>query len=137
MTMTVVTRCVIGTILLLASLPALSGDLVREFRGSRSMDTAEFEVKAPWVLEWRVSSEFANALAVDVALVEAGTGVHQGNVLKTKNTGNGARLFDQPGRFYFRVSSTMAKWTLRVEQLTPEEAEGYTPKLPGPGIEER
>lgn len=124
-------RIIVGMTFLLVSMPALAGDVVREFKASRSMDTAEFEVKAPWVLEWRVSSEFANALAIDVALIEAGTGVHQGNVLKTKNTGNGARLFDQSGRFYFRINSTMADWTLRVEQLTAQEAKGYTPKIPG------
>ena len=129
--MNTLARCIIGAILLLAALPALPGEVVREFKGSRSVDTAEFEVKAPWVLEWRVSSEFANALAIDLALIEAGTGIHQGSVLKTKNTGNGARLFDQSGHFYFRVSSTMATWSLRVEQLTPGEAEGYTPKVSG------
>jgi hypothetical protein len=129
--MNALTRTIVGMILLLTSLSALSGEFVREFKGSRSLDTVEFEVEAPWVLEWRVSSQFANALAIDIALIEAGTGIHQGNVLKTKNTGNGARLFDQSGRFYFRINSTMADWRLRIEQLTPEEAEGYTPKIQG------
>ena len=124
-------RTVVGMTLLLATFSALASEVVREFKGSRSLDTAEFEVEAPWVHEWRVSSEFANALALDVALIEAGTGIHQGNVLKTKNTGNGARLFDQSGRFFFRVNSTMANWMLRIEQLTPAEAEDYTPKIPG------
>ena len=121
-------RYLLTLALLLAVVPALAEEVVREFTGSRSTDTAEFEVKAPWLLEWRVSGNFTGSLAIDVALVEAGTGIHQGNVLKTKNTGNGARLFDQSGRFYFRVNSTIAEWSLAVVQLTPEEAEGYTPK---------
>ena len=108
--------------------PAQAEDIVQQFSGSRSMDTTEFEVEAPWLLEWRVGGEFTGALAIDVALMEAGTSVHYGNVLKTKNTGNGARLFKQAGRFYFRVNSAMAKWSLTVVQLTSEEAAGYTPK---------
>ncbi|MDX1698040.1 MAG: hypothetical protein R3308_07110 [Thiohalobacterales bacterium] len=126
--MKTVYRLILAAALLLACWPAMAAEVVREFRGSRSLDTVEFEVKAPWVLEWRVAGDFAGSLAVDVSLVEAGTGVHQGNVLKTKNTGNGARLFEQSGRFYFRINSTMAEWTLKVEQLTAEEAKGYTPK---------
>ena len=114
--------------LMLASGVASAGELVREFKGADSANTAEFEVEAPWILDWRVSGEFAESIAVDVALLEAGTSAHVGNVLKTKRTGNGVRLFKQGGRFYFRVNSSMANWTLRVEQLSPEEAEDYTPK---------
>lgn len=128
--MNAVARIALAFSLALASLPVAGSELVREFKGSHSKDTAEFEVKAPWLLEWRVSGDFVGSLAVDVALIEAGTGVHQGNVLKTKNTGNGARLFDQGGSYYFRVSSTIAEWSLRVEQLTPEEAAAYSPKIP-------
>ena len=126
--MNAVARWLLVVSLLLASLPVLGGELVQEFKGSHSKETAEFEVQSPWLLEWLVSGDFVGSLAVDVELLEAGTSVHQGNVLKTKNTGNGARLFDQGGRFYFRVNSTLAEWSLRVIQLTPEEAEGYKPK---------
>lgn len=95
------------------------------------MDTGEFEVQAPWILDWRVGGEFSNAMAVDVSLMEAGTGVHQGIVLKSKIAGNGVRLFNQDGKFYFQVNSALANWTLKVEQLTREEAESYTPKSNG------
>ncbi|NIM68868.1 MAG: hypothetical protein GTN86_01945 [Xanthomonadales bacterium] len=110
------------------SLSAHGAELVREFKGSRSMTTAEFEVAAPWILEWRVTGDFPMHLAVDVALLYAGTGVHVGNVLKTKQTGNGVKLFEQGGRFTFLVNASMASWTLRVEQLTRQEAAQYTPK---------
>lgn len=121
----VILACIAGS--------ALAAETVREFRGSRSMNTPEFEVQAPWIIDWRVSGEFAESLAVDVSLVEAGTGVHMGSVLKTKATGNGVRLLREGGRFYFRVASSMAHWTLRVEQLTEAEAELYTPKQPDRG----
>lgn len=108
--------------------PALAEELVAEFRGERSMQTGEFKVEAPWILDWRVTGEYARDMAVDASLVEAITGAHQGNVLKAREQGNGVRLFRDSGRFFFRVDSTLAGWSLRVIQLTEEEAELYTPK---------
>jgi hypothetical protein len=84
-------------------------ELVREFRGSES--------------------------AVEVTLLRAGTGVFVGSALRTKQTGNGVRLFQEDGRFQFRVNSTLANWTLRVEQLTKAEARLYTPFGEEPGKE--
>lgn len=107
---------------------AQAGELVEKFTGDRSRTTGEFVVKGPWLLDWRVGGEYTREMAVDVTLVEVGTQQHMGNVLKTKSRGNGVRLFEQSGRFFFRVDSTLANWTLKVEQLTPEEAELYTPK---------
>jgi hypothetical protein len=78
-------------------------------------------------MDWRVTSEFSEGLAVDVDLLEGGTGVHLGSALRTRMPGNGVRMFSESGRFAFRINATMANWTLHVEQLTPEEAEAYTP----------
>jgi hypothetical protein len=122
----------LSAVLLLATCPGAgllqASELIEEFTGERTMQTGEFEVEGPWILDWRVSGDYARDMAVDVSLVEAGTQTHQGNVLKTKTAGNGVRLFQEGGRFFFRVHSTLATWTLKVEQLTPEEAELYTPK---------
>jgi len=107
---------------------AESKSLVREFSGSGSTNTAEFEVRDPWLMDWRVTGEFIQQMGIDVSLVNANTGVHEGTVLKVKWAGNGVRLFDQSGRFYFRVKSTMANWTLKVVQLNHREAELYKPK---------
>jgi hypothetical protein len=112
----------------LASSAVSASELVTEFKGGRSMQTGEFEVQAPWILDWRVAGEYSREMAVDVALMQAGSSAHQGRVLKTKSPGNGVRLFNESGRFFFRVDSTLADWTLRVEQLTRKEAELYTPK---------
>lgn len=114
--------------LLIASDSILARELIREFRGSRTTTTAQFEVRAPWILDWRVSGEYPGTMAVEVSLVEAGTGVHQGSVLRTKWRSNGVRLFDQSGTFQFKVISNLADWTLKVEQLTRAEAQEYTPK---------
>ena len=49
-------------------------------------------------------------------------------MLHTKRKGNGVRLFRQGGTYQLRVSGSLARWTLKIMQLTPEEAELYTPR---------
>ncbi len=105
-----------------------ASELVRKFSGSRSTETAEFEVKAPWLVDWRVNSDFPNSMGIAVTLAYGGTGVHAGKVFKTKSPGNGLRLIEESGRFKFKVDAAITDWTLKVIQLTPEEAEVYAPK---------
>ena len=105
-----------------------AGELVREFSGSRSTETAEFKVSAPWLLDWRVNSDYPNSMAIAVTLAYGETGVHAGNLFKTKWPGNGLRLVEESGRFRFKVDASIANWTLKVIQLTAEEAKQYTPK---------
>jgi len=107
--------------------PVQASELVREFSGDRSTQTVEFEVAAPWLIDWRVNSDFPQSMGIAVALVNA-SGAYEGQVLKTKAPGNGVRLMQQSGRFSFKIDTTLAYWSLKVEQLTPEEAELYTPK---------
>jgi len=102
--------------------------LVREFSGSRSTETADFDVKAPWLIDWIVNSEYPDSMGLAVALVKAPAGTHAGTVMKTKYPGNGLRLMTESGRFRFNVDAAVANWTLKVIQLTDEEAEQYTPK---------
>ncbi|NRB72101.1 MAG: hypothetical protein HRU51_09330 [Xanthomonadales bacterium] len=120
----------LALISLSASQPAAAEEEVYRFRGSESRVSGEFEVQAPWVLDWRVTTDGVFDAAVEVSLEQAGTGVHQGRVLMTKSAGNGVRLFDQGGRFYFRIDASLANYTLVVKQLTPAEAELYTPREP-------
>lgn len=111
--------------------PAVTaGELVRQFSGDRSTQTAEFEVKAPWLIDWRVNSEFPNSMGVSVVLLNA-NGAYEGLALKTKAPGNGVRLMLESGRYSFKVDATVANWSLKVEQLTAEEAELYSPKTNG------
>lgn len=126
------------TTLLLLSLLflALAGtasaeQLVREFSGSRTMQTAEFEVEAPWIIDWRVNSEFEDSMGLTIVLQNAPTGTHAGTVMKTKYRGNGVRMMNESGRFSLKVDAVLANWTIKVIQLTPEEAERYTPKEKG------
>lgn len=106
---------------------AAAEELVREFKGERSTETAEFEVDAPWLIDWRVNSDYSESMGFDVELVNAPMGDHAGRVVKTRQRGSGLRLVNESGRFRFKVESAVAYWTIRVIQLTPEEAEAYTP----------
>ena len=128
--MRVITGIAAAASLVLLATTVNSSQLVREFRGDKNSTTPEFTVEAPWILDWRLDADYDQLVALDVTLIEAKTGRHVGQVLHTKRKGNGVRLFDQGGTYQFRVSGTLARWTLKVKELTPDEAEGYTPRRP-------
>jgi hypothetical protein len=106
---------------------AQAAELVRQFSGDRSKQTVEFEVEAPWLIDWRVNSDFPASMGISVVLLNA-NGAYEGLVAKTKTPGNGVRLMEESGRYSFKVDATVANWTIKVEQLTQAEAELYTPK---------
>ena len=112
----------------LAALPALASDVVEEFSGTNSMMTSVFTVESPWILDWRLNGDYDALIALDITLIEARTGRHLGRVLHTKYKGNGVKLFNEGGRFQLRVSASLARWNIKIEQLTEEEAELYTPR---------
>jgi hypothetical protein len=122
----------IGLILFLfvASMTAQAEVTVKEFRGTGNLTTPIFTVESPWLLDWRLDGDYDRMVALDIALIEAHTGKHVGRVLYTKRKGNGVKIFKDAGQFQLRISSTLARWTLKVQQLQPEEEEQYTPKAP-------
>jgi len=115
----------------LIPLGASAEQLLREFSGSRTMQTPEFEVEAPWLIDWRVNSEFRDSMGLTIVLLNEPSRTHAGTVMKTKYVGNGLRLFEEGGRFSLKVDSVLSNWTIKIIQLTPEEAEQYTPKEQG------
>jgi hypothetical protein len=122
------TKKVLVVLLALAALPALASDVVEEFSGTNSMMTSVFTVESPWILDWRLNGDYDALIALDITLIEARTGRHLGRVLHTKYKGNGVKLFNEGGRFQLRVSASLARWNIKIEQLTEEEAELYTPR---------
>ncbi|MDH3901679.1 MAG: hypothetical protein OEU84_00060 [Xanthomonadales bacterium] len=106
---------------------ANSKELIREFKGTSSKTTAEFEVEAPWIVDWRTQGDYPGQMAVEVNLLTV-AGEYVGKIVMTKYVDNGVKLFNEGGRFIFQVDSSLSSWTLRVEQLTRQEAETYTPK---------
>ncbi len=122
------TVCIAALVLLLASVSAGAEELVAEFKGSGNRTTAEFNVRGPWILDWRINSEYTRMLSFDLDLVDGRTGVLKGSVLRTKILGNGVRLFNESGSFRFRVNGSFIDWHLKVKKLTPAEAALYKPK---------
>jgi len=118
----------ISVVFCAGGLTASAKMLIRDFKGTGTATTAEFEVRAPWILDWRVNSDYQGSLAIEIALVDANTGFQSGMIVRTKRPGNGIRLFNKGGKFRLRVSSTLTRWQLKVEQLTAAEAELYTPR---------
>ena len=106
---------------------AISKELIREFKGSGNRTTAEFEIEAPWIVDWRTKGDYPGQMAVEVNLLTV-TGEYVGKVVTTKYVDNGVRLFNESGRYVFQINSSLADWTLRVEKLTRQEAEAYMPK---------
>lgn len=105
-----------------------SESIVREFSGSSSQLTPEFEVDGPWLLDWRLNGEYETMLAIDIRLLDGRTGRHIGQVLHTKRRGNGVKLFDSGGSFKLQIDSSLAKWQIKIIQITRAEAELYTPR---------
>ena len=122
------TPCVAALLLILAAVSASAEELIVEFKGSGNRTTAEFTVRGPWILDWRINSDYTRMLAFDLDLVDGRTGVLKGNVLRTKILGNGVRLFNQSGSYRFRINGSFIDWHLKVKKLTPAEAELYTPR---------
>ncbi len=119
---------VAALMLILSAVSASAEELIVEFKGSGNRTTAEFNVRGPWILDWRINSDYTHMLSFDLDLVDGRTGVLKGSILRTKSLGNGVRLFNQSGSYRFRINGSFIDWHLKVKQLTPAEAELYTPR---------
>lgn len=124
------TRRIFLAVMLVAfvAAPASAKTRVAEFKGSGNSTTAIFRVESPWVLDWRLNGDYQQMMGLEITLVEAKTGKHVGRVLYTKRRGNGIKLFHSAGLYQLRISSTLARWSVKIDQLTREEAELYTSK---------
>ena len=84
-------------VLVLFSDAANAAQRVKEFSGTGNATTAIFRVESPWLLDWRLSGDYDQLVALDITLIEARTGRHVGRVLHTKRKGNGVKLFRSGG----------------------------------------
>lgn len=119
--------------LALLAMPVSASELVREFKGTGNATTAEFTVESPWIIDWRLDSEYDWQISLDMVLVDAVTGqfiggIKSGSRNNVTDRSNGLRLFRTSGRYKLRISSSLARWTVKIEQLTEQEAELYTPR---------
>ena len=121
-------------VLMLVAPLATAKETVREFSGKGNTTTAMFTVDGPWLLDWRLDADYEALVALDISLIEARTGRHVGRVLHTKYKGNGVKLFDEGGSYQLRISSTFARWRIKIQQITDEEAKLYTPRKKKPDL---
>ena len=103
-------------------------ELVREFKGTESTITSTFDVDGPWLLDWRVNSNYSRFMAIDIVLLDGQTGFQVGRVKHKKEPDNGLRLFKTGGRYKVRVDSSHTRWQVKIIQITEAEAERYTPR---------
>ena len=122
------TIIIVALLLLFGGMPVEAKTRVAEFKGSGNMTTAIFRVESPWVLDWRLDGDYQQMMGLEITLIEAKTSRHVGRVLYTKRRGNGVKLFHSAGLYQLRISSTLARWSVKIDQLTREEAELYTAK---------
>ena len=120
--------CIFTSVLMGASPALLAEKLVREFSGSRSVYTADFQASDPWLIDWSVSSPNPRSMSISVTLIDAKTDAHAGRVVQTMREGDGLRLMNESGVFRFRIDAQETDWTIKVIQLNRDEAELYTPK---------
>lgn len=123
-------RVAMMLVALAVTVTASAEEQVAEFMGSGNRNTAVFEVKAPWILDWRINSDYNKMISFDLDLVDGTTGILQGNILRAKALGNGVRMFNTSGKYRFRINASFIRWHLKVIELTPGEAEAYTPRRP-------
>jgi hypothetical protein len=112
----------------IAMLPVDAETTVREFAGSKSTVTPVFTVEAPWILDWRLDADYEQLVALEISLMEARSGRHVGRVLRTQRKGNGVKLFNEGGTYQLRIDTTLARYRIKIQQLTEEEAALYTPR---------
>ncbi len=104
---------------------------VAEFSGNNNTTTTEFEVKAPWILNWRITGNYTTSVGFELMLLDGKTRMHKGVILRTRRAGNGVKLFQESGSFRFRISSGLATYHLKVEEISEEDAKLYTPRKGG------
>ena len=105
--------------------------VVAEYSGNSNTTTTEFEVQAPWILNWRVTGNYTGSLGFELMLLDGKTRMHKGVILRLRRTGNGVKLFNESGTFRFRISAGLANYHLKVEEISEEDAKLYTPKKGG------
>jgi len=122
------TVAILLPVLFAISSVSIAETLLREFHGTGNTVTAEFSVNSPWLLDWRLNGDYEYMIGIDITLLDGRTGRSIGQILRTKRRGNGVKLFEEGGRYKLRIDSTLAKWDLKIIQITAAEAELYTPR---------
>ena len=124
-------RAAFGTLIILllatSATRAHAGEVILDTKGEGSARTATFKVDGPWLLSWRINSDYRPQSAFELSLLDADSGYFHSRVIRKPTSLNGLKLFRETGTFRFEVDAAFTYWTLVVEQLTDEEADALIP----------
>lgn len=108
--------------LLVFAVPAGAENLVKTFTGSGPDTTPRFEVEGPWRVDWEAESEHPLLAAFYTNLYDAETSEYLGFITQLRGTGAGSKLIRESGEFRIGVSGSDVDWTLRIVELSEDEA---------------
>lgn len=119
------TRILLLLALLCGGSAAATELLIEEFEGIGRTDTAAFNARSPWLIEWNSRPPTAidhKPSHIEVYLYEVSNHRYAGRVVQHTGTGSGNVLIEQSGRFFLRVQGQATEWRLRIIQVDEEYA---------------
>lgn len=92
------------------------------FTGSGTGLTPEFEMDAPWLIDWRADSEFPRVTTIEFRLQDARSGQLLGIINQAEGSARGLKLLDDVGRFRVQVNAEDVSWKIDIMQVSGERA---------------
>ncbi|WP_405227087.1 hypothetical protein [Lentisalinibacter sediminis] len=114
---------VIALLVVVFAVPAEAENLVKAFTGSGPDTTPRFEVEGPWRVDWEAGSEHPLLSAFYTNLYDAKTSEYLGFITQLRGTGAGSKLIRESGEFRIGISGNDVDWTIRIVELSKDEAE--------------
>lgn len=112
----------IGIIAILCdSASAESFEAVR-FGGKESGESPVFTVDGPWTMDWSAHSEFPLLASIEMRLHDGESGEFVGRVVSLEGTGQGLRLFEEPGSYKIVIVGRSVTWDVEILQVSTEQA---------------
>lgn len=110
-------------LLVACSAPLLAADTDRiRFDGEGNGQTATFEMKGPWLLDWKIQSEAPLLAVFEMRLHDATTNEYLGTLVELHGVGSGLKLFEEAGAFRISVAARNVAWALQVSEVSGEKA---------------
>jgi len=106
--------------LLVAPLAAVGAEPetpIAKFSGNDNEQTAAFDVKAPWLLDYEVDSEFPDLATTTIRLEDA-TDQTIGTVAAFRGTGHGLKLFRKSGRYRLNITGETTNWRIEILEIS-------------------
>ncbi len=110
-----------STAALLIAASAVAQQPLAKFSGEGNGRTSDFSINGPWLLDWRVESEFPE-IATTTMRLEGSSAEAGGIIAEVTGAGNGLKLFRASGTFYVSVEAQNAKWRIEVSEISEEWA---------------